>query len=290
MRFSSFPDRSTNVLVDVSPRGNFDLLGTRPSSGDSYPITVSSGGTTGRESGVQSLPGRYSPASRAAKSWSSSDGRLGGSGSSPTGETPRSAGPPLWVPTAETGDADDKGECPPSGDGWSPTSEDSPKVGRETGGNGSDIVADGSEREPKKARPGTKRRRRKVGRGTRQRSQEVGKLLRNDLIPDFPLRVCPSGPPTDRSSPGKHGLSERRETRDARRPGPPFSARDARDACPARGRRNHGPAVHPNGEARLRGIPRSSRCRSMPARKASEARPEERGGRLDTFLKTGKSR
>ena len=78
--------------------------------GSPYPTTVSSRGTAGRGSGLQSLPGRYSPASRAAKSWSSSDGRFGGSGSSPRGEVPRSARVPLWAPTAETGDADDKGE------------------------------------------------------------------------------------------------------------------------------------------------------------------------------------
>ena len=105
-----------------------------------YPTTVSAGGSVGRGSGSQSLPGRYLPASRALNPWISSS--VGTDG----GDTRGSASCSMWLlepqPTAgETGEYPAEGDTSPSDRGDSPKRFSSLTAGRETRGDVEAIVA-----------------------------------------------------------------------------------------------------------------------------------------------------
>ena len=96
-------------------------------------------------------------------SCSSPVGRVAGRGSS-SPNTAESADVPPRSPPAETGDAEDKGECPPSGERGSLCSEESPNTGRGDRGRGSDMVAV----------PGLVRRRTIVRRVAAEKSANAG--------------------------------------------------------------------------------------------------------------------
>ena len=105
-----------------------------------YPTTASAGGSVGRGSGSQSLPGRYLPASRAPNPWISSS--VGTEGR----DTKGSASCSMWLlepqPTAgETGECPAEGDTSPSDRGDSPKRFSSLTAGRETRGDVEAILA-----------------------------------------------------------------------------------------------------------------------------------------------------
>ena len=155
---------------------------------------------------------------------------------------------PLWAPVAETGDTDDKGECPPRGEGWSPASEESPKVGRAPRGRGSDIVA---------SQQLETMRGESTGRNERRRQQRRNrKLSRSDLLqPGFRSVPSNSDRPIGRSSPEARSPTGGYQRRGIPRvlairpPSPGFPG-----ACPARDRRERptGPPCNRTDQGRPR--------------------------------------